>query len=179
MARPGASMGVLLVHAAIMSALIAGESGCPAERRISVCPGENEDAILRNPDMGWVLIENNPLDQNPKGSSTLLVLPDDDFADVEYIALMFTWADVETAQDVYDFNRVNYAYDYWKAKGKRIHLRMATESFLWWRDSGLGMPQYLRERLSAEQIQTRARARGYNSRSMVKNRAPIWSGNCA
>ena len=36
--------------------------------------------------------ENYPVDQHPRGSSTLLTLPDDDFPGVANVAVMFAWS---------------------------------------------------------------------------------------
>jgi len=143
-----------------------GEADQPAQTGISasrqeiedwvhVTPREKEDAILHNPDMGWVLIENYPLDRSPGGSSTLVTLPGEDFPDLDCVALMCAWSDIETSEGVYDFTHVNRAYDYWKARGKRMHLRISAAGLLWWPDSGLGTPKYLLDRLLPERKQTR------------------------
>ena len=58
---------------------------------ITVAPVEDEQAVLHNPDMGWVLYENYPLDPRPGGSSTLVTLPGEDFPKVDAVALMFSW----------------------------------------------------------------------------------------
>lgn len=122
-------------------------------------PSEDTQTVLHNPDMGWVLYENYPLDQAPGGSSTLLPLPDENFAGVDSVALMFTWFDVEKREGEYDFSKVDYAYDYWKQRGKQIQLRMSTESLLWWAKanppSGQGIPNYLLEQLPRDKKQTR------------------------
>ena len=60
-----------------------------------VTPAEDLEALLHNPDTGWVLYENYPVDPRPGGSSTLDSLPDDDFAVVGEVAVRFSWADVE------------------------------------------------------------------------------------
>ena len=105
---------------------------------------EDTNAVLHNPDMGWVLYENFPLDPDPHGSSTMLTLPEDDFPGVDSVALMFSWQDVETNQDTYDFSRVDRAYDYWHSRGKAIQLRMSAESLMFWenrsRPPGRGLP---------------------------------------
>src|SRR5215213_2127864 len=62
---------------------------------ITVTPPEDSEAVLRNPDMGWVLYENYPVDPRPGGSSTLVTLPGEDFPGVGHVAVMFSWADVE------------------------------------------------------------------------------------
>src|SRR4051812_46081524 len=42
--------------------------GCAHVRSFTVHPLEDRDALLHNPDMGWVLYENYPLDPPPNGS---------------------------------------------------------------------------------------------------------------
>jgi hypothetical protein len=97
-----------------------------------VTPAEDTNAVLHNPDMGWVLYENYPLDQDPHGSSTMLTLPDDDFPEVDSVALMFSWQDIEPREGIYDFSKVDHAYDYWRKRAKAIQLRLSTESLISW-----------------------------------------------
>lgn len=125
----------------------------------TVVPAEDADAVLHNPDMGWVLYENYPVDPRPGGSSTLVTLPDETFPGVDQVAVMFAWSDVEVAAGRYDFAKVDHAYDYWKKRGKEIQLRMSTESLLWWNradpPAGKGVPDYVLERVPPERKQTR------------------------
>jgi hypothetical protein len=124
-----------------------------------VVPKELPDVVLHNPDMGWVLYENYPLDQDPHGSSTLLLLPDEKFVGVDSVAIMFSWQDVEKSPDNYDFSKVDFAYDYWARRGKAIQSRLSSETLLWWTSrnppTGKGMPAYVLEKLSANEKQTR------------------------
>jgi hypothetical protein len=126
---------------------------------VTVTPAEDEQAVLHNPNMGWVLYENFPLDPNPNGSSTLLTLPGERFDGVDEVALMFSWHDVERTPGVYDFSRVDQAYDYWRKLGKRIQLRMSTETLLWWENAdppaGKGVPDYVIAKLSEAEKQLR------------------------
>jgi len=125
----------------------------------SFIPPEDTNAVLHNPDMGWVVYENYPLDANPQGSSTLLTMPGDDFPEADAVALMFSWADVESEMDRYDFTNVDYAYDYWRSRGKEIQLRMSTEPLLIHvpgkPDASIGVPKYVLERLPPDQKQVR------------------------
>jgi hypothetical protein len=122
-------------------------------------PIEDTQAILHNPDMGWVLHENYPLDHAPGGSSTLLTLPGETFPAVQSVALMFSWFDIEKREGEYDFSKVDYAYDYWKSRGKQIQLRLSSESLLWWAHanppSGQGIPAYVVKKLPPGKKQTR------------------------
>ena len=103
--------------------------------------------MLHNPDMGWVLYENYPLDPRPGGSGTMSNLPDENFAEADAVALMFAWSDIETAPGVFYFSNVDTAYDYWSRRGKAIQLRMSTESLVWWNNqtppSGEGVPKHV------------------------------------
>lgn len=124
-----------------------------------VFPAEDTNAVLHNPDMGWVLYENYPLDPDPHGSSTLLTLPGDDFPEADAVALMFSWQDVETREGVYDFSKVDAAYDYWQKRGKALQLRLSTESLMYWAHrtppTGKGVPDYVLAHLGATERQTR------------------------
>jgi hypothetical protein len=126
---------------------------------ITVHPHEDTSIILHNPDMGWTLYENYPLDQRPNGSSTLIALPGETYPGVDNVAIMFSWADVEPVRDQYDFSKVDHAYDYWHKLGKSIQLRMSTTSLLWWNNlnppSGTGVPRYLLDELPPDCKQRR------------------------
>src|SRR5215212_6839826 len=142
-----------------MIALVAACGFARAGDLVTVTPRENPDAVLHNPDMGWALYENYPVDRRPKGSSTMLTLPEETFDGVDEVAVMFSWADVERREGEYDFAAVDRAYDHWHARGKRIQLRMSTESLLYWSaidpPGGKGIPDYVLARLPAERKQTR------------------------
>src|SRR5688572_27630954 len=75
---------------------------------VTVTPREAEQAVLHNPDMGWVVYENYPLDPNKGGSSTLLALPDETFDPVGTVAIMFSWQDVEKEPGRYDFSKADF-----------------------------------------------------------------------
>jgi hypothetical protein len=148
-----------LLFSGAMQLAAAAVLGAPATGTLLVSPEEDRTAILHNPHMGWVLYENYALDQDAHGSSTLLTLPEENFAGVDAVALMFSWGDIEKTDGVYDFSKANFAYDYWHKRGKEIHLRVSTESLLWWarRDppSGQGVPDFVLARMPREQKQMR------------------------
>jgi hypothetical protein len=127
--------------------------------RITVLPTEDTNVVLHNPDMGWLLYENYPLDTIPGSSSTLVNLPNETFPEVDAVALMFTWQDVERKEGEYDFSKVDYAYDYWKKRGKSIQLRLSTASLMFWESrnppAGKGIPDYVREKLGPAEKQVR------------------------
>ena len=100
-----------------------------------------------------------PARSQPAGSSTLLTLPGETFPEVDAVAIMASWQDIEKSEGVYDFSRLDFAYDYWKAHGKAIQLRVSAESLLWWTGakppSGTGIPPYVLGRLPGRKKQTR------------------------
>jgi hypothetical protein len=126
---------------------------------LTLVPKEDLQVVLHNPDMGWVVYENYPLDPERGGSSTLLALPDEPFAPVDAVAIMFSWQDVERREGEYDFSKADYAYDYWRKRGKQLQLRLSTESLLWWTNrnppAGKGVPDYVLDKLPADKKQTR------------------------
>lgn len=130
------------------------------EERVVVRPVEDTEVVLHNPDMGWVLYENYPLDQQRNGAGTLSSLPSEDFPEADAVALMFAWSDIEKAAGEYDFTHVDHAYDYWAKRGKDIQLRMSTESLLWWNHAsppaGLGVPDYVLAKLPERSKHTRS-----------------------
>ncbi len=152
-------VGIAFVSFVLYAAipLVEAQPGVVA-RRI-VVPKELPDAVLHNPDMGWVLYENYPLDQDPHGSSTMLLVPNDNFPGVDAVAIMFSWQDVERRPDEYDFSKVDFAYDYWSGRGKAIQLRLSSETLLWWTNktppAGRGVPDYVLDKLSSGEKQTR------------------------
>jgi hypothetical protein len=161
---PALHLACVLHHAALLWLLLTGtwqlsSAAEPADRSAVVLPEEDPNALLHNPAMGWVVYENYAIDQDRNGSSTLLTLPTEDFAGVDAVALMFSWADIEKSEDVYDFSKANFAFDYWRQRGKEIHLRVSAESLLWWakRDppAGEGVPAYVLDHLAPHEKQTR------------------------
>src|SRR6185436_16894289 len=122
---------------------------------VTVHPPEDTAAVLHNPDMGWVLYENYPLDQQPHGSSTMVVLPDQTFPEADGVALMFAWRDIEVTQGRYDFSKVDKAYDYWAARGKEIQLRMSSEPLMVGPSGNAGAPPYVLDHLPAAEKQVR------------------------
>lgn len=150
---------IALIRLAFFAEWLWAEAEPAPIARMIVAPEEQPEVVLHNPDMGWVLCENYPLDQDPQGSSTLLVVPNENFAGVDSVAIMFSWQDVEKRPNEYDFTKVDFAYDYWARRGKAIQLRLSAETLLWWTNknppSGKGVPDYVLEKLSPDEKQTR------------------------
>jgi len=162
------SLGILVV---LLVSVIS-----PLAEAVTVAPKEDDKAVLHNPDMGWVLYENYPLDPNPGGSSTLLALPNETFAPVDTVAIMFSWQDVEKREGAYDFSKADFAYDYWAKRGKKIQLRLSTASLLWWSranpPAGKGVPDYVLAKMPPETKQVRTES-GF-SYDVVDAREPYY-----
>lgn len=127
------------------------------EARVSVSPAEDKTVVLHNPDMGWVLYENYPVSPHPHGSSTMVDLPGQDFPEADHVAIMFSWQDIERTPGQYDFSLVDQAYDFWKKRGKGIHLRLSTEPLFLnpagANPRGKGIPKYILERVPQDRQQ--------------------------
>jgi hypothetical protein len=148
-------VSVLWAFLTITTAAAAGAAG-----QVTVTPAVDEEIVLHNPDMGWVVYENYPVDPRPNGSSTLVTLPNENFDRVDHVAIMFSWADVERQPGVFDFRDVDHAYDYWRKRGKQIQLRVSSESLLWWNRNdpprGLGVPPHVLEKIPSSHKQRRS-----------------------
>src|SRR5688572_9126871 len=83
--------------------IVAMITTCSPASVITVTPPVDDEAVLHNPDMGWVAYENYPVDPNPGGSSNLVTIPNENFDGVDHVAIMFSWADVEKEPGKYDF----------------------------------------------------------------------------
>ncbi len=171
----------LFVGATLCLQMLAGTCTAGAAEWRVAWPAEDTNAVLHNPDMGWVLYENYPLDDEANGSSTLVTLPQDNFDGVDAVALMFSWQDIETKQNQYDFSRVDKAYDYWRLRGKEIQLRMSAESLMFWErrtpPAGKGVPDYVLAKMAPHEKQVRT-LEG-NTYTVVDARNPFYQKRLA
>jgi hypothetical protein len=152
--HPSAATCSFLAIAALFSVL-APTPLAAGEDRQSLAPDEDHEVVLHNPDMGWVLYENFPLDPRPRGSGTMNVLPMAAFDGCDHVAVMFAWSDVEISPGNFDWSRIDAACDHWLARGKSLHLRMSTEPLYGWSalhpPGGLGIPDWLLAQIPDEQ----------------------------
>jgi hypothetical protein len=143
----------VLVRFVLLALVVGLRAGEPL---MEVTPVEDTAAVLSNPDMGWVLYDNYPLDP---AASTIVSAPQETFPGVDHVAVMFSWADVERAPGVFDFSAVDHACDFWRQCGKGIHLRLSSESLLWWSKRsppvGTGIPRHVLALIPAELQQVR------------------------
>lgn len=138
-----------------------------AERTISPSLLDSRVPVYGNPYMGWVMeyatIEGLPYPPNhecmqmrPKGSF---------YPEFEVIELISTWGDIEREEGVFDWSRLDAAFQYWVSKGKRIRLRVSNDDYGPYysvpRDR-LGTPDWLYRRYGIEkQIRSYDGAHGW------------------
>lgn len=152
-------IGALVLWAALRtpSASPATTGEAPATKEFF--PKEDKAMVLRNPDMGWVVYENIAIDPRPDGTGTASVLPAEGFPDCDYVAILFAWSDVETADGIFNWTRIDNAYNLWRYRGKGLHVRMSTEPLFGWSTlrtpAGLGVPDWLLRRLPDDAKQKR------------------------
>lgn len=149
----------------LLMALLLTFAGCSTIEAETTTTALTEDAesVFHNPDMGWVFYENFMI--SPSESSAYLDCANFgyDFPGVDYVMLKYTWADIETEKDVYNFQKFDYIYDYWTLKGKTVMLGMSTDSLLWYGVNGKGIPQYVLDALPEGSVQHRIYDNGNNS----------------
>lgn len=142
----------------VTALLLTATAGFAADVQ-TVTPIEDPDVAPHNPDMGWVLYENYPLDPRPNGTGTMNILTNETFAECDVVAVMFAWSDVEKAEGGFDWSRVDAAWDHWQRLGKSIHMRISTEPLFGWSHvkpaGGLGIPDWLLARIPDEQKKRR------------------------
>jgi hypothetical protein len=97
---------------------------------------EKTNEILHNPGMGWVILE------EPNYQGHLDIGNSGDFPEADYVSLSTSWAQVEKAEGVYDWSEIDKAIDYWTGKGKKVIMRLVTDT-LQLSYTEYGTPKYL------------------------------------
>jgi hypothetical protein len=96
---------------------------------VTVHPTET-DAVFHNPGQGWWYIDNALPGQLDAGRSLPYIEDGTAWGEVDAVAILSTWGQIETAEGVFDWSLVDEAVDFWASKGKRIHFRLSTEPML-------------------------------------------------
>ena len=106
--------------------------------------------------MGWIFYENAMpghinkmpgVDESLCNSSTVTAADWDELTKGAFhdVAIMSSWELVEgDGPGQYDFSLFDAAVNFWKSRGKRIHIRFATDA-LWFGDYNKGAPDWLKE----------------------------------
>lgn len=86
---------------------------------------EKIEGKLDNPGIGWVILE------EPTYGGHIDIGSSGDLPEASLAALSTTWAHIETSEDVYDWTMCDQAVDYWTGTGRRVLLRISTDSCVW------------------------------------------------
>ncbi|MCM1289652.1 MAG: DUF4832 domain-containing protein [Corallococcus sp.] len=80
---------------------------------------------LDNPGVGWVILE------EPTYGGHIDIGSSGDLPEASLAALSTTWFHIETREDFYDWTMCDQAVDYWTGTGRRVLLRISTDSCVW------------------------------------------------
>lgn len=80
---------------------------------------------LDNPDIGWVILE------EPTYGGHIDIGSSGDLPEANLASLSTTWFHIETREDFYDWTMCDQAVDYWTGTGRRVMLRISTDSCVW------------------------------------------------
>ncbi len=129
-------------------------AGCgaatPSEQVVETVPSsytvvqpEKISGNLHNPGMGWITLEETSWEGKPDlGVSGQM-------DEVDVIGIQDTWGMIEQEEGVYDWSRIDEVIDYWVARGKRINLRICTDSQTL-PETHAGSPFWLREKYGVD-----------------------------
>lgn len=80
---------------------------------------------LDNPDIGWVILE------EPTYGGHIDIGSSGDLPEASLASLSTTWFHIETREDYYDWTMCDQAVNYWNSTGRRVMLRISTDSCVW------------------------------------------------
>jgi len=97
--------------------------------------------------MGWVYIDNAIPGQIDAGRSLPYVNDGTAWQEVDSVAVLSSWGQIEIGDGVYDWRLVDQAVDFWTQEGKEIHLRLSTDPMVISPlDFMSGVPEWLYDR---------------------------------
>ncbi len=128
--RPRTALTAVIAAGALVGSIVAtapahaagSVSPSDASSLVTVRPTEISDTIT-NPGMGWVFIDNAIPGHNDEGRTG-------SYPDFSNVAVLSDWAELEPSPGVYNWSMVDNAISYWAAQGKRIHLRISTDTMV-------------------------------------------------
>ncbi|MGN1067162.1 MAG: DUF4832 domain-containing protein [Candidatus Fimimonas sp.] len=86
---------------------------------------EKIEGKLDNPGIGWVVLE------EPTYGGHIDIGSSGDLPEASLASLSTTWAHIETSEDNYDWTLCDQAVSYWNSTGRRVLLRISTDSCVW------------------------------------------------
>lgn len=113
----------------LRTASIAAVLGAAGAYAAVFAPAET-DAAIRNPHMGWVYIVNAYPHFTDEGRSIPFLNDGTAWGRVDAVAVLSDWAALEPSEGTYDWPHLDRAIASWTSKGKKIHLRIATDAMI-------------------------------------------------
>lgn len=96
---------------------------------------EKDDAVLLNPDMGWVLLDVAEKGRQDMGETGKYPL-------VQNVGILTGWSELEPEEGKFNWSVLDETIDYWKNNSKRIHFRISTDCFPYY-GSSYGCPEWV------------------------------------
>lgn len=119
-------MSVLMMISILLSAVACStKNETTIEKGWQVVSPEKISGKLDNPGIGWVVLE------EPTYGGHIDIGSSGDLPEASMGSLSTTWAHIETSEDVYDWTMCDQAVDYWTGTGRRVLLRISTDSCVW------------------------------------------------
>lgn len=113
----------------LIAALTACKPKTPTETEVAAdyqaVSYEKISGKLDNPDIGWVILE------EPTYGGHIDIGSSGDLPEASLASLSTTWFHIETREDYYDWTMCDQAVDYWTNTGRRVMLRISTDSCVW------------------------------------------------
>ncbi len=121
-----AVLAVLMLLSVLFSAVAcSNDQQTEVERGWQVVNPERISGKLDNPGIGWVVLE------EPTYGGHIDIGSSGDLPEASMGSLSTTWAHIETNEDVYDWTMCDQTVDYWTGTGRRVLLRISTDSCVW------------------------------------------------
>ena len=121
-----AVLAAMMVLATLFAAVAcSNQSQTTIQSGYQVVAPERIDGKLDNPGIGWVVLE------EPTYGGHIDIGSSGDLPEASLGSLSTTWYHIETEEDNYDWTMCDQAVDYWTGTGRRVLLRISTDSCVW------------------------------------------------
>lgn len=118
-------LAVMLVAVSLLSVACQPTNEQAVPTGYQVVAPERISGKLDNPGTGWVVLE------EPTYGGHIDIGSSGDLPEASLAALSTTWFHIETREDYYDWTMCDQAVDYWTSTGRRVLLRISTDSCVW------------------------------------------------
>ena len=120
-----AVLAVLMVLATLFAAAACNNNTTKIAAGYQVVTPERIEGKLDNPGIGWVVLE------EPTYGGHIDIGSSGDLPEASLGSLSTTWFHIEKEEGVYDWTMCDQAVNYWNGTGRRILLRISTDSCVW------------------------------------------------